>query len=496
MLSRLAPALAVSLLGTACAGCPEREAAAEPSVLLVTVDTLRADHLPSYGYGVPTARAIEDLAATGTVFLNAFSASSSTVPSHNSIFTGRYPSYHSTGGFNGRYRLREDETTLAEIAREHGLRTAAVVGNPLLQRRSGLAQGFETYDDRMTGRELNRGIPERYADDAVDRAIAALNALGDQRFFFWLHLQDAHGPYAPPEMPPQIAATTVAGDDLVLPVGADHSGYRAIPAYQVFEEERDLASYVRRYDAEIAFLDRHLSRLLDYLRGRPDRDSILLILTADHGEAFGEDDFYFAHGHSVALDQVRVPLLLAGPEVPAGRTVREPVSNVAVFPTVLDALGIASRAGDVAEASGSDGIPQPSNGPRQGLLRLLARLDRSGSGPSASRADPVWVESLNQSGLVLDNTFVRRDLFPPEAPVWERPNPNSGGRWIPLAEQVVRPLDPQLPAPRRSVAELMRALERFERRAEVARRRLEPGRQAVERTPDETRGLRSLGYVQ
>jgi hypothetical protein len=135
------------------------------SFLLITIDTLRADHLSAYGYRLPTSPEMERLANRGTLFEYAFSTSACTAPSTASILTGRYPSYHTVGLLNGLHALDSATPTLATVLREHGFRTGAIVGNPVLRSGLGLNVGFETYDDRLEGRELNRpGHRERAAD--------------------------------------------------------------------------------------------------------------------------------------------------------------------------------------------------------------------------------------------------------------------------------------------------------------------------------------------
>lgn len=434
---------------------------------------MRADHLPAYGYPLPTASAVGRLAARGVLFRFAFAASSSTAPSHASMFTGRYPSFHTVGNDNGRVRLHPSATTLAEVLSAQGFATAAIVSNPVLKAaRLGLDQGFDSYDDELEGRELNRKSRERYADRAVTKAIARLEALGSRPFFLWLHLQDPHGPYSPPA--DWRCAEELRGpeDDLALAVGSDHSGYHAIPRYQRYGEETRLDQYRRRYDCEIAFFDHHLDRLLSRLaRDRRWRDT-LVIFTSDHGEAFGEDGFYFAHGHSVGLDLVRVPLILAGPGLPRGREVETPVSNVGLFATVLDLLELEAPRGPV----------EPSFAP---WVRGRSRSPR-----------PVFVECLNQVGVISGNAFLRRDRRPPEdTDFWDGGNPNTQGFWRPLGRQVLRPLDPGAGAARETVAELEARLQGFELSAAAAAPHLTALGEEAPLSPEDEEALRSLGYL-
>jgi arylsulfatase len=235
------------------------------SVIFVTIDTLRADHLSLGGYARNTSPRLDAFAKRGTKFDWALSTCSYTLPSHASMMTGRYPSFTSIGLMNGQLGLEPRDVTLAEICRDAGLRTSAVVSNQLLTRNWGLDQGFEAYDDDLRDKETSREMPERRAEHAVDAALAELSRIGDERFFFWLHLQAPHGPYTPPasitepeavgEHPPRL--------ERKLPVGADPSGHRAIPTYQAFETEREFEQYRARYDREIRSTDRELGRLFD-----------------------------------------------------------------------------------------------------------------------------------------------------------------------------------------------------------------------------------------
>ena len=303
-----------------------------------------------------------------------------------------------------------------------------------------------------------------------DRALDWLgeDPTGEQPFFLWLHLQDPHGPYAPPRERFQEHAYPDA--DVTLPAGSDHSGHRAIPRYQLFDDEQRVGVYVRRYDSEIAFLDQHLQRLLAHLDAQPRFRNTLVALTADHGEALGEDGFYFAHGHSTGLELVRVPLILAGPGLTAGRIVPQPVSNVALFASVLEFVGLEPP----------DGVVQPS------LLQVAA-------GQASPRA--VFVESLNQGGIVSGNAFLRRDRRPADdTRFWKGRNPNTGSFWKPLGRQWLSPLDPS-GAPPTPLAQVEEHLEAFERRAHEARSRQADRHSAAPLDPRAREILRSLGYV-
>lgn len=444
------------------------------SVLLVTVDTLRADHLSSYSYRLPTSPSIDLLAKEGVLFENAFSGSACTAPSIASIMVGKYPAFHSVGVLNGLYQLNPAATTLAEVLAAQGYRTGAIIGNPVLRAAVGFDQGFETYDDDLEGRELNRSkARERRADRVVDLAEDWIDAGDGRPGFLWLHFQDPHGPYAPPEGLALFEKIVTDEPEKDLPVGLDQSGYGAIPKYQVFGDERRLVDYVRRYDSEIAFFDNQLGRLLSLLSNRGLRDSTLIVLTSDHGEAFGEDGFYFGHSHSVGLDQVSVPLVVAGPGVPRGLVVRSPVSNVSVMASVLDLVDI-----EVPE-----GIVGP---PLANWFQAAGEL--SGA---------VFFETPNQSGVVHGNAYYRRDRrAAADISFWAAGNPNTSGFWRPLGPEFVSPLDPaEETVQTSSVHRLEELLAAFEEDASRARIEIEDERVPV-RLPDRILNrLRALGYL-
>jgi len=215
---------------------------------------------------------------------------------------------------------------------------------------------------------------------------------------------------------------------------------------------------------------RQLARLWTTVDDEGLLDRSIVAVTADHGEAMGEEGFYFAHSHSVGLDQVHVPLILAAPGLPRGAAVARPVTNVWLFSTVLELLGVTPPAG----------IEGPS----------LASLVRD---PSAERP-PFFVESLSQSGVVDGNLFLRRDRRPAaDAAFWRAGNPNSRGFWKPLGRSVGR-LGGDRPEPADAAA-AESWLDRFERRARASRSELAAARVRSPDNPERREALRALGYL-
>ncbi|UCE85205.1 MAG: sulfatase-like hydrolase/transferase, partial [Deltaproteobacteria bacterium] len=273
------------------------------SVLLVTIDTLRADHVGAYGFAAARTPTLDALAQDGARFEQAISPAPITLTSHASLMTGTFPPRHGVRD-NGLYRLGAQHVTLAERLRDAGLATGAFVGAFVLDGSFGLDQGFEVYDDRMSDQRSGAvGYAERSAAAVADAAAEWLAELAPgRRFFAWVHFYDPHADYAPP---PGFLA--------------------ALPG--------------RPYDAEIAYADFHLGRLLDVLASLERRANTLVVVTSDHGESLGEHGEP-THTHFVYDATQRVPLILSGPGVPPGAVVDAQVRLIDVAPTVLDLLGL------------------------------------------------------------------------------------------------------------------------------------------------------------
>lgn len=295
------------------------------NLLLISIDTVRADRLGCYGYEAGTTPTIDLVAGGGVLFENAIAPAPLTLPAHATLLTGLYPHVHGIRD-NSAARLTGKALTLAEIMRNNGYRTAAFVGSFILDSRFGLDQGFDSYDDEMIstpvpgaplptgarGAQLTR-ISPRPASEVTGRALAWLGQNVEERFFLWVHYFDPHYPYTPP-----------------APFAGRFPG--------------------SPYDGEIAFVDHNLRILLDELQKSGLLDRTLIVITGDHGESLGE------HGeetHSVFTYEstIRVPLILRYPgTLPSGARIAVPVSLADVMPTVLDILGI-EYAGDTSGES-------------------------------------------------------------------------------------------------------------------------------------------------
>lgn len=329
----------LALLGSLVAAGCSREPATR-HVVLVSIDTLRANHLGLYGYARPTSPFIDGLAAESVVFDHAAPTSPSTAPSIASLLTGLHRASHGVRGNGG--TLPEYATTLAETLRANGYRTVGRVANPMLDPARGFGQGFEDFALPAT---LERQPPRTFDGAALlEEALRLLDGLGEEPFFLWLHFYDPHGPYYPPE--PYRAAFQADSyrwpDEVAeLPVATDRNALFRIPQYQFVDAERSPAAYRARYDAEVRYVDDHVRAIVEKLRARGLWGETLFVLTADHGEGLGEHGYYFQHGWFGYQDCVWVPLILHAPgRLPGGRRVPQTVSLVDVAPTVLELLGL------------------------------------------------------------------------------------------------------------------------------------------------------------
>jgi arylsulfatase A-like enzyme/Flp pilus assembly protein TadD len=271
-------------------------------VVLVTIDTLRADHVGAYGSTKKLTPTLDALAAEGTVFEHTSSTTPLTGPAHASILTGRYPLVTGVRN-NGTTQVSPGENLLSEMLRAKGFRTAAVVSCLVLASHFGFSQGFDLYYDEDITSQLGKGMwyEERKADKTVDRTLRWVEAEKERPFFVWMHLFDPHHPYDPP------------GSDLNTPPGP-------------------------RYEAEIAYADREIGRFFSELKRLGLWDDTLIIVAGDHGESLGEYDELF-HGIFTYEATMAVPLIVRLPGAPRGRRVSDLASLLDITPTVLHALG-------------------------------------------------------------------------------------------------------------------------------------------------------------
>lgn len=307
-----------------------------PGIILISVDTLRPDHLGCYGYGLATSPNVDAFARDAVVFENCFSQAPTTRPSCASFLTGFLP--HECRIFNNSDNIPPGVPTIAQRLQAAGYRTMAVSSNFVLGKGTGYDRGFDLFDHNLDAAEAVRKVPERIAVRTTDAAIEMLRAAPRARFFLWIHYQDPHGPYTPPE-PYDEAFTDTDRVPVRLPLNADVSGKGGIPSYQQLGGHDEFDFYAGRYDGEIAYFDEHLGRLLAGLRELGLYDRSLIIFTADHGEGMGEKDYFFAHGEYVYDSLIRVPLIVKSPAAPPGRRA-DHVQLLDLGPTIVTVAGI------------------------------------------------------------------------------------------------------------------------------------------------------------
>jgi len=298
--------LALALAAAGLAGCgTDPRVSTRANVLLVTLDTTRADRLGCYGHRGADTENLDRLAGEGVIFDRAASHSPLTLPSHCSMMTGLYPPAHGVRG-NGRYVLSESHRTLAEILQDAGYQTAAIVAAFVLERRFGLAQGFDRYDDDPRGMEdPGLGFRRRDAPSVTRAALEAAAGLDRRRpYFLWVHYFDPHAPYEPPAQ---------------LLEGGRHP-----------------------YDGEITAMDRGIGRLLDGLESQGLLEDTWIVVAGDHGEGLGTPHGELTHGCFLYEETIRIPLIIT----PTGdlhvvpRRAPHLARQIDVLPTVLDLLGL------------------------------------------------------------------------------------------------------------------------------------------------------------
>ena len=427
-------AVAVALLSVVLPGCRDRP---PPNIVLIVIDTLRADHLGCYGYHRPTSPHIDRLAAAGTLFERAHSVAAYTRPSTASILTGVYPSVH--GAVTHADAISASVPTLAERLKDAGYSTTGFHRNGNVSDKFGFGRGFDTYlaVDKPFWRglkaEWRKSNPEgkfreqtHYVSETDDsiltgQAVPFLRDVERSPFFLYLHLAGPHDPYTPPPDAPSFL-------DAPLTPTAERF-YRQPVKSQV--EKGSVLEQMRRgllpvdeltrkqlvdlYDGEVAHSDRQIGAILDALVERGLTGDTLVVLTADHGEELWDHDD-LGHGHSNYQELLHVPLVIAGPGV-RSRRIAEPVSLIDLTPTILDLAGLEvpeNLAGKSLAAVVKSSRQRPPATPvyAESMVRLL------GTG------DPLFFRSVLDGNLklILDFARERKLLFDLEADAGERTN--------------------------------------------------------------------------
>jgi arylsulfatase A-like enzyme len=453
--NRAALGLSIVLALTMLPGCPGADPPVPggPPIILVVVDTLRADHLGAYGYTRDTSPNLDAWSSSGRLFERPLATAPWTAPSFGSLFTGQLPTRHGAvrqerpDGALLFDRLDPGVETVAGILGRRGYATAALVNNPFLSPEFGLDRGFGLYDFHPgSNSEIRR------ADAMVDLALSWIDAQGSTPFLVVVHLFDPHMNYDAPA-PFRGRYTGAVASRLDLPVDE----LDEIRGGGLTLEAADREFIVAAYDEEIAFVDRELGRFLESLESRGVLDRALLLLTSDHGEELFEHGG-FEHGHALWQELMHVPLIVWGPGVRPGREA-SPVSIADVAPTMLEFAG-ATPPGGLAGMS-------------------------------------LWPHLRDGTPLPERTLYAEQNLYGTELKValrWPHKllvNVEEGGRW--LFDLEANPAEALLPWDREAsvAAELAAALtERVAR--DLAERSAELPAELGEETLEK---LRSLGYV-
>ncbi len=297
---------------------PAGVARSDLNLVVITLDTTRADHLGAYGATAVKTPAIDRLAREGVLFEQAMTTAPLTLPAHSSIFTARFPPEHGARD-NGGFFLGPEQVTLAEVLQGHGFATGGFVAAYVLDHKWGINQGFDTYVDdfdRIRNRGRSSGDIQRPANEVVDKALPWMEGVKRGRFFAWLHFYDPHTPHAPPE-----------------PYATEYDGHP--------------------YRGEIAFTDSQVGRVIDFLEKNGLLDRTIVAVLGDHGEGLG-DHGENAHGFFIYESAARVPFVIRAPfTLTRERRVADPVRVIDLMPTMLPLLGLPPQAG----VSGASLVP-------------------------------------------------------------------------------------------------------------------------------------------
>ena len=391
-------------------GCAEAEAKHAPNVLLVCIDTLRADHVGCYGYDRrATTPTLDALASESIVFLDTSATASWTKPSVPSFMTGTFPAQH--GVYEGSSKdgagrishvLPEDAVTLAEVFRERGYRTGAFIQNAQLRRGQGIEQGFDSYVDRAGDARAIRWQALDWIAEAPD----------DRPFFLYLHFLDAHWPYPVPD---EYASRFTPHDSIERFRSDDWKGLRdAINEGEAQFDAVDRHALEALYDGAIRYVDDELGRLFEGLTRHGLWSETVLSVISDHGEEFGEHG-HIGHGHGLWENLLAVPWILRVPNRPAAR-VETAVSLVDLFPTLLAASGVASN----QTTAGTDRLAALNSWANSPAVRSAAR------GPilAEHKTKGHYLQSLRDGDMKLVRRFERN--APPATDAWA---PALSERW-------------------------------------------------------------------
>ncbi|MEE2674649.1 MAG: sulfatase [Myxococcota bacterium] len=353
-------ALAVLLAALGSLACSESESPAPRfNLVLISIDTLRADHVGAYGYPLPTTPHIDALAEHSLRLVNCVAHAPTTLASHASLLTSLLPQHHGAS-ISRQSRLAEGAETLAEVLAEHGYRNASFNGGVQLDAAYGLDRGFEIYESAKSHDALAQALtgPEDRLRHGVERAIHWLDDTQGP-FFVFLHSYEIHHPYTPDAEHLRLFDAGYAGN---LP---DHISVEVLERINAEPEPlppEDLSHIVHAYDAELRSSDEAIGQLVAYLKARSLYDDTLIVVTSDHGEEFGEHGWVGWHAHSLYDELLLVPLIIKFPGSRlAGSVEKSQARGIDVAPTALAALGIQAPESWTGRDLGQElGAPSPA----------------------------------------------------------------------------------------------------------------------------------------
>jgi len=305
------------------------------NVVLITIDTLRADHLGAYGYRRPTSPRIDALARGGALFERAYTFWPKTRGSFVMMMTGRRPSVN---GYGKTHPILVDfNPTLASVLKGAGYETRALVDNPNVAARYGYSKGFDRYRETWEEKDLASEMARTRA--ITCEAVAFLRERrSESPFLLWLHYVNPHAPYTPP--PPHDTAFMDAQASSSRRLSVVPGFHDGIPKQWAVKGQDRLGYYIAQYDGEIAAVDQEVGAVVDALASAGLSGKTVVVLTSDHGESLGEHDYYFDHGEDLFEPSMAVPLILAMPGAPGGIRSRALASTLDLVPTLLDLLKV------------------------------------------------------------------------------------------------------------------------------------------------------------
>lgn len=315
------------LLGCRCQS-KDRETRRRPNLVIVLVDTLRADHLGYHDYRRKTSPRIDALKQQSTAFMNHYAHASRTGPSTASIFTGLHPQSHGVVNpltkWDAKGTLSDEQTTLAEILSRKGYNCRGFVGNLNVRKRFGFAQGFDDY----------RFIRSTAAPDIRKKAQEVIEE-DPAPFFLYLHYMEPHSSYRAPKPYRRLFVT----DNYEGPVTGAHHQLDDILRGKLKVEKRDIEQLITLYDQEIRCIDDEIHKIVQLLKSAGAWDNTVFVFTADHGEEFW-DHRGLLHGYTLYEEQLHVPLYIFAPWIKGGEQILSVTRHVDLLPTLLDLLGI------------------------------------------------------------------------------------------------------------------------------------------------------------